>query len=340
MTPLHYLQFSGSHYDLGVQLGEFGAEAVHSYLLNSPAWAELCKWRGSESLRTMQTLVQEQFPTIWQEIEGLAKGLNLSIEDTFMWNSRGDLWAMAPDSCSTVIQLLPTPRITHNEDGDPGFYGHCGVIQFSPDNGPVFTSFVYPGSIPGHTFSANEHQLVMTVNNIRALHALPGIPRMVLCRAIINSTTVKEAIDLLRNHSRSGAFHLNLGDASGIIHSVEFNQELVSDEIINEPSFHANHAIHPGMRDYPQIITGSSGYRQVQGDKLVFAADTPLDPLAILGCQAHDRFPIYRRANDDTDNENTIATADFDYQKDGLHWAVYDGPLKAPLYRFIGQNRI
>lgn len=339
MSNLPYLQFSGSHHDIGVQLGQFGAKAVHSHLLNSPAWAELSKWRGSSSLKAMQHLVEEKFPLIWQEIEGLAEGLSLSVEDTFMWNCRGDLWAMAPDGCSTVLQLNPVSRITHNEDGDPGFYGHCAVIKFMPDDGPTFTSFVYPGSIPGHTFAVNEYDLVMTVNNVRALHAQPGTPRMVLCRAIMNCIQVKEAVNILRDNSRSGAFHLNLSGAGGNIHSVEFHQDRIYDLEIDEPMFHANHAIHPTVRNYPQIITGSSGYRQIQGDAMINHSTAEIDPLAILGDDTH-RFPIYRRSADDTDNENTIATADFIYTEYGLEWNVYDGPLKEPVLSFKGQDRI
>lgn len=338
-NPLPYLQFSGTHYEIGVQLGKFGAKAVHSHLLNSPAWAELSKWKGSDELAAMQYLVEEKFPLIWQEIVGLAEGLGLSVEDTFMWNCRGDLWAMAPDGCSTVAQVNPISRITHNEDGDPGFAGHCAVVQFKPNQGqgPTFTSFVYPGSIPGHTFAVNEYDLVMTVNNIRALHAQPGTPRMVLCRAIMNCIQVSEAVLLLRNNSRSGAFHLSLSGASGNIHSVEFHQDRVSDHEIDEPMFHANHAIHPRVRDYPQIITGSSGYRQIQGDALINHSTAELDPLAILGDSSH-RFPIYRHLANDTDNENTLATADFSYTEHGLEWQVYEGPLQKPVLSFRGQD--
>lgn len=339
MSNLQYLQLQGSHYDVGVALGQFGAHAVHSYLLNSPAWKKLSEWKGSQQLAIMQGLVQQHFPDIWQEILGLSEGLQLSIEDTFMWNCRGDLWAMAPDSCSTVTQTTPYTRITHNEDGDPGFYGHCAVAQIKPDQGTAISSFVYPGSIPGHTFAINEHQLVITVNNVRALHALPAMPRMVLCRALINCTTISEAVQLLTSHQRCGAFHLSIGDASQAVHSVEFNQAQVSDLPITQPSFHANHAIHPTMRNYPQIITGSSGYRQLQGDALIHTSD-PINPLVILGDDSHERFPIYRKEADDTDNENTIATADFHYTNQEVEWAVYDGPLAEPVFRFVGQQRI
>ena len=334
---LPYLQFSGSHYEIGVQLGQFGAQAVHSHLLNSPAWAELSQWRGSAALKAMQHLVQENFPLIWQELLGLAAGLNLSIEDTFIWNCRGDLWAMAPDGCSTILQLDPVSRITHNQDGDPNLYVQCAVVQFKPDGGPTFTSFVYPGSLPGHSFAVNEYDLVMTVNSIHASHTQPGTPRIVLCRAIMNCIQVKEAVNLLRDHARAGAFHLSLSGAGGNIHSVEFHQDRIYDLAIDDPMFHANHAIHSTVRHYPQIITGSSGYRQIQGDAMIKLSGSEIDALAILADDTH-RFPIYRRLADDPDNENTLATADFIYTEYGLEWNVYDGPLNEPVLRFRGQD--
>lgn len=344
MPSLHYLQISGSHHDIGVQLGKFGAQAVHQHLLHSDAWLHLRKWLGSPELRSMQEQVQTHFPTIWQEIEGLAEGLQLSVAETFMWNCRGDLWAMAPDGCTTVLQATPPQRrITHNEDGDPGFYGHCAVVHASPNDDTAFVSFAYPGSIPGHTFATNAHQLVMTVNNIRSLDAKPGIPRMVLCRAILSQPTVALAIRLLKTHQRAGAFHLNLCDPYSAIKSVEFNRAEVSVETIEHLGFHANHAIHATQRNYPQIITGSSGYRQLQGEELLaeprtHAAST-VDALAILGNRNHDTYPIYRRQANDGDNENTMATADFMFEGPNLNWSVYDDPTLDPVFSFTGLQR-
>lgn len=344
MSSLHYLHINGSHHEIGVQLGQFGAQAVHQQLLQSDAWLHLRQWLGSAELRHMQAQVQTHFPTIWQEIEGLAEGLQLSVEETFMWNCRGDLWAMAPDGCTTVLQNTPPlRRITHNEDGDPAFYGHCGIVQVTPHDDTAFISFAYPGSILGHTFATNAHQLVMTVNNIRSLDAQPGIPRMVLCRAVLSQPTVEMAIRLLNTHHRSGAFHLNLCDPNSAINSVEFNRAGVSVETIAHLGFHANHAIHTAQRDYPQRITGSSGYRQLQGEQLLAHArsnaNSRVDALAILGNSDHDTYPIYRRHANDSDNENTIATADFMFEGSTLQWAVYDGPTLAPVYSFTGLQR-
>ncbi|NYT84267.1 peptidase C45 [Pusillimonas harenae] len=330
---LSLVEASGSPFSAGVALGKFGAESAHSYLLHSPSWDSVMAWRGSAAAASMLALVDAHFPQIRQELEGLASGLELPFEDVFLWNCRGDLWSMPPDGCTTV-QLPGTgqPRITHNEDGDPGFAGHCGIGLFTPDNGPAFASFVYPASIPGHTFAVTAHGLVMTVNNLRSRQITAGVPRMVLTRAILNQTHVDHALTLLRRATKSGGFHLSLAQrGQPDLYSVEFNALGVSAHTMTAPALHANHLIHPGFRDHPQLITDSSRCRQERGDALL--AQGQLDPLVILADQANQEFPIYRNAPDDSDNENTMATVDIHVGASHVEWSVYAQPGQPAQYK-------
>ncbi len=329
---LSRLEVSGSPFEVGLQLGRFGKEAVHSYLLGSAAWGTVQAWKGSAAAQRMAQLTQERLPDIWAELQGLAQGLDLPLDDVFLWNARGDLWAMAPDGCTTIM----TPgqgvqRITHNEDGDPGFAGHCAIVQCDVQGKPGFASFVYPGSIPGHTLAVNNLGLAMTVNNVRALYCQPGLPRMVLTRAILDMPDVDAALRLLRDSPRAGAFHLNLGDTTQALVGVEYSSAMYSAIPVSQPVLHANHAIHPDTRNYPQIITGSSGHRQVRGDALL-AGNHP-DPLHVLADTDGGRFTIFRRDPHDTDNENTLATADIHLYSDRVEWAVYEDPRREPRFR-------
>src|SRR5690606_4654592 len=184
LSMLKLIELSGTPFEIGQTLGQFGAEAAHSYLIDSPSWHSVMAWRGSAAAKSMADLTEQTFPEIWQELQGLADGLQLPPDDVVLWNCRGDLWSMSPDGCTTVQLPLPDgPRITHNEDGDPGFAGHCGVGLFAPDKKVRFASFVYPASIPGHTFAVTQAGLAMTVNNLRSRRVAIGLPRMVLTRA-------------------------------------------------------------------------------------------------------------------------------------------------------------
>lgn len=336
---LSRLVVRGTPFEIGQQLGRFGAQAVHDYLLRSVAWETVQQWKGSAAADHMARLTQQHLSDVWAELEGLADGLQLPLDDVFLWNARGDLWAMAPDGCTTVLTPgADKQRITHNEDGDPGFAGYCGIVQCDVTGKAGFASFVYPGSLPGHTVAVNNNGVAMTVNNVRALYVDPGLPRMVLARAILDLPDVASAIRLLQTSPRSGAFNLNLADTdSQTLVSVEYSSNMCSVQTITAPMLHANHAIHADTRDYPQIITGSSGHRQLRGNTLV---SQHTDPLRILSDDDGGRFPIFRRTTSDSDNENTLATADIVIYPDRIDWQVYEDPRQEALFHLHNGNFI
>lgn len=334
---LSYIKVQGSPFDVGRALGRFGAEATHNHLIRSDAWDTVMQWRNSAEAMAMAALVQQYFPHIREELDGLAEGLDLPADDVFLWNCRGDLWAMAPDGCTTVqLPLEQGARITHNEDGDPGFLDHCAIAEISLQNGAGFASFVYPASIPGHTFAVTQAGLAMTVNNIRWRQVQPGLPRMVLTRALLDLDSLTAAVGLLRELPRAGGFHLSLAQQGmpGLL-GIEFNSHGVSAEVVSAPSLHANHGVHKLMRDFAQVITGSSLHRQLRGDALLGVSLHSVDPLAILADQQNTEFPIYRDSPDDSDLENTMATADIWVEADRIRWQVYEHPGQAARYEFI-----
>ncbi|MGB3706110.1 C45 family autoproteolytic acyltransferase/hydolase [Castellaniella sp.] len=333
---LHRVEAHGSHHEVGRALGRWGAEACHRHLVHSDAWAQIMACRDQAEVPVMRALLRQAFPWIEAELAGLAEGLELPPDEVFLWNCRGDLWALAPDGCTTV---LAPQRLSHNEDGDPGFAGACGLVDAQPDGAPAFASFVYPGSLPGHTFAVNATGLAMTVNNIRARRAEAGMPRMVLCRALLAAGSASEAVSILQAHPRMGAFHLGLGQAGAAqTWSVEFSRTAVSVRPVTRAAIlHANHAVHSAQEHLPQIITASSAHRQTRGDALL---EQGVEARAILADTGDAAEPILRRSPGDTDQENTLATADIDLSKNTAHWAVYAPGAAEPHYRFEGLRRL
>jgi hypothetical protein len=337
---LSFIELSGSPFQIGQALGRFGAHVAHDWLLGSDAWAGVMRQRGTPAARAMESLIKQRFPLVHQELLGLAAGLELPASDVVLWNCRGDVWAMAPDGCTTVQLPLPNgARIAHNEDGDPGFAGYCAMGEFVPDHGPRFASFIYPASIPGHTFAVNEHGLAMTVNNLRIRRAGTGMPRMALTRSLLDQSTLESAVQLLRDIPSAGGFHLSLAQRGrSDLLSVEFAAQGVSVQSVDAPALHANHALHAAMHDCPQIITMSSLQRQQRGAHLLSgamaASPADIDPLTILADRHNAEFPIYRDAPDDSDAENTMATADIYVGSEQISWQVYERPEQSTRFSF------
>ncbi|MBZ9705599.1 C45 family peptidase [Mesorhizobium sp. ESP7-2] len=281
----------------------------------------------------------EQFPRYWAELQG---GLELRFDDVFLWNCRGDIWAMAPDGCTTV-QLPGSPHVIgHNEDGDPDFAGHCALAHVASEGGNAFTAFVYPGSLPGHTFAVTSRGLVQTVNNIRPLAGGAGTPRMVLARAMLDAPGLDAALALLRSAPRAGAFHLTLAQAGDErLLSVEFTAQALSADRVEAARVHSNHLIHADTGRMSQIVTGSSGVRQRRGEALLDQApqsEPQSRALGILWDAADQELPIYRTDPADSDVENTLASAVFRVGADKVEWAVYDATHEAA--RFEMRDRL
>ncbi|WP_343551047.1 C45 family peptidase [Pantoea sp.] len=310
------ITLSGSAFEVGQQLGEFGRAAWHNKLTKIALWQTVIAMKDAPQTLAMRAAVQTQFPLIWQEFEGMAAGLHAPIDEVFAWNCRGDLVRSTSDGCTTVAGVSANGErvIAHNEDGFPQLREDCALVSITPTDGLAFTSFAYPGSICGHTFAVNEKGLVNTVNNIRAVERPAGMPRQILARAALNAHTLDEAIGILTAASRAGAFHHTLGQlGDSRVFSVEATGTGCSVLPLAAVFGHANHLIHQQLAPLEQVVTASSGSRQarLQDWQRTQAQLNAEDALKILSDQHNAELPIYRLSPHDPDEENTLATAIF-----------------------------
>lgn len=334
------LSIAGSPRDIGTRLGRWGADAVHRHLVHTASWRDVMARGQRPEAAAMRAQIQARFPAIWHELEGLAAGLGRPLDEVVLWHCRGDLGALGPDQCTT-IQMRGAGGanwVAHNEDGDPGLAGACGIADIAPDGAPAFTSFVYPGSLPGHTFAVNQAGLVQAVNNLRCRDGGAGVPRMVLGRAVLSLAALDQAVALLQGADRAGGFHFTLGcRGDERLLGIEFSARRCSVIEIAGIQAHANHMIHPETRADPQLVTESSAARQHRADALcrtlpAAAVDTRRLH-GLLADRADAALPIYRQDPADPDGENTHATAVFRIGATAVEWAVFDRPEGPPLHR-------
>ena len=329
------IDIRGSAFAVGQALGAFGREAWHAKLTQTALWKTVTAMKDAEQTRSMRSRVQSAYPLIWQELEGLAEGLDAPFDEVFAWNCRGDLVRSTSDGCTTVAGSTAEGEliIAHNEDGFPQLRNDCAIVSITPDDGLAFTSFAYPGSICGHTFAVNEKGVVNTVNNIRALHRPDGMPRQILARAALNAASLDEAVTILTSSPRAGAFHHTLGQmGDSRLFSVEATGTGCSVTPLRDVFAHANHLIHPQLDAVEQVITDSSRSRQ---QRLNAWLDTQshLDGTAALGILSdqHDpALPIYRLSPHDPDEENTLATAIFTLSTSQIKWQIFTHDRQKP----------
>lgn len=325
---MRIITFEGKPYQLGYVLGKQAKTVFSRYIISSHHFTKLLPWRESDWLNSIDKQIQQHFPRIYNELQGLADGCEQDYKDILLWNCRGDLLPTGPEGC-TSIAVRKTDRsiIAHNEDGDPNLRGHCFLLDAKLDNDIRIFSFAYPGSIPGHTICANSHGLVYTVNNIRLSEQGSGLPRMVISRALLETASSSEFIDLLKNHQRSGGFHYTVADTQTQQPlSVEAPFQSVSVNKANPISVHANHLVHTELENIKQNITESSQCRQNRMEVLTQQLSGSIDEMKcfeILQDIEVGTLPIFRTEPDDPDEENTLATGVFTLSDNSVEIQIY-----------------
>jgi len=318
------IEVSGTHYEVGLQLGRFAADLVHSYTLPSDVWRKVMEYRDDSRVEVMRRMVKERFPTYWEEIRGMADGVGVPFDDMVLWHFRGDVWEMPPEGCTTVQIPGKEPILAHNEDGSPAQFSHCAMAHVRPAGSKAFTSFIYPGTVPGHAFAVSEAGLVATINHIGALVSGVGLPRTLLGRALLDCDTLDDAVNLLQTSPRSGAYHVTLAQAGDSrMFGVEFTHLNCSVRKIDHPQCHSNHLIHEGISDERQDITASSRARLKRARELV-EGSAGIDPLSVLWDRSDPDQPVH--------TTETLATAVFHIGARSVDWSVYDRIGEAPCF--------
>jgi hypothetical protein len=321
-------RIAGEPFDIGCQLGELARPVFDAYMQQSAAWRDVQAWRGHAFVQQLRDAARAYCPDQLAELDGMAAGLGWREEDIFLWNCRGELVHNTPDGCTTFAAVRSGDTlIAHNEDGDPFLLGKGWLVDVQPKGKPGFVSFYYPGSLPGHTFAANRACLAQAINNLRIRRPVTGVPRMILARAVLDQSTLDEAMQLLRDTPRASGFHHTLGAAGDLrVFSVEATARRCSVERVEWMSGHANHMIHPGCEDEAQIVTDSSCDRQARVGVLRDQRGAQIDG-DVLVDMLHDKaptgLPIYRDDPRDPDGENTLATALFQLRDDGVALRVH-----------------
>lgn len=346
MQALKTFRVAGSPEAIGQQLGALAKPVFASYMAQSGAWRAVSRWRGSAFARELRAAAERYFPAHVAELDAMAHALDWPAEDLFLWNCRGELIHHAPDGCTTLAARTATGGlIAHNEDGDPWLLGRCGVVEVAPDGKPGFTSFYYPGSLPGHTFAATRAGLAQAINNVRIREPRAGVPRMILARAVLDAASLESALALLRDTPRASGFHHTIGgtDAAGEVRvfSVEATVRRCSPVEIEAPSGHANHLIHAGCEHEAQIVTDSSRDRQARLAELLPALGAQRSGEAFVRAlqdRAGAGLPIFRDDPNDPDDENTLATAAMRIEPRGVALDVWQGGARV-LDLFIDSTR-
>lgn len=322
----------GDDFAVGQAIGRRGGQATRDAAFHTAQFQALKPWLGSDRLAALKAATARAFPRHLRELEGIAHGAGLPLDEIFLWNCRGDLRDLDPglddSGCTTVLLPGDPAVIGHNEDGGADLAGLCFLCDVEPQAGPGFTAFCYPGMLPGHAFGVNRLGLVQTINNIRPHDLAVGVPRHVISRAVLDCRDLDEAVAILQRNDRAAGFHHALGQAGDPrLLSVEAPASGCTVIEVQGPLAHANHLMADDHGELEQDCQPSSRARQARADALIAAGVMAAgDPFAILFDRENAALPILRNGNEDGDDGYTLASAVFKITAEAVDWKVCHGP--------------
>ena len=260
-APPPMVRISGSPREMGRQFGEACREQVAHSLENAKqllndAYDDLqLTWHGAEiHSRKYLPFVQERYPQYYEELQGIAEGAGVNLEDLVVLNAMEAVTmdALHLSKCTSMaVNDLWTADghvlLAHNEDWLPDDEGDVVIVHATPEKEPPYLAMTYGGLLPNVGF--NAYGLAQCVDSVHPNDSRIGVPRLVNTRAVLAAKTPGEAMRHMLVPQRAAGYNHLLAHESGELYNVEVSAREFA-VLYGDAGYiaHTNHYQDPEMR--------------------------------------------------------------------------------------------
>jgi len=262
--PVPVIEVSGTHREVGQQIGEKMKPQLQRII---PRLREQLppgvEWKDI-LLKGRLCLAHSRaaYPQFVEELEGIAEAAELPFEEVFLEISE-ELWEPAAwhadfptlaTGCTDFAArgqatISSATLVAHTNDLPPDAEEDLVILRVQAGDEPEFLGV----SVAGLGFSAgfNAAGISMTGNAVSCSDIRPGVPRMLITRAILAARRLGEAMDACLLPLRASNYNNVVADANGEIYSMEGSATDCEPIYIDENIMaHANHYLSLPMRRY------------------------------------------------------------------------------------------
>ena len=276
-TPLPVIEARGTHREVGLQIGSQCKDLIqsmfaelHNELPKGATWDTML-----EHSRLYLEPSREVYPQYIQELQGIAEGADIPFEDVFLLMCE-ELWEdVAWHGCTDMTARGKatadgTTLIAHTNDLLPQTESKLVMLKVQAGSEPEFIGI----SVGGIAISAgyNAAKISLTGNQLDANDTRPGVPRLLVVRAILGSTNLSEAMTHCLLPNRASSYNNVIADGSGEVYSMEGSAtDLEAIYIKDDVMAHANHYVTPSMRRFERdrSVNANSIIRHNRADYLL-----------------------------------------------------------------------
>ncbi len=264
-TTFPFYRFEGSHHEIGVQYGAACAELIHLHLDLAVSRLEQrvhVRYRDAvANALAFRPYVQTYAPFMDEEIQGVAAGSGLSLEQAYLLQLRAELGVISADQLKeesgdecTTFAILPEatvdgiPMIGQNADL-PDFYNQISsVVEFVFDDMPSVLMLTPAGQVS--YIGINDAGLGVCANSLNCDGWRGGYPRYLLSRLALTQGTVDDAIATVDALPRASSRNLLFLDSHGNAADLENIPTRTSRiDPVNGLLAHANHYLSTDLLD-------------------------------------------------------------------------------------------
>jgi len=223
------IRVAGSHYEMGRQIGTAMRERVRimveTYRTMIARGANLSWDEAILQSRKYLPFIEESYPQYLEELQGLAHGADLELEDVLVPNCLECLTSDALHVRCTSLAASGEATahgevlVGHNEDWLPEDQDLQYLVNASPADEPAFLSLTYGALLPNIGF--NETGLAQACDTVYPNDVRLGIPRVFVARAVLTATSLPEAIKRALHKRRAAGYNHLLADTHNEIYNLE-----------------------------------------------------------------------------------------------------------------------
>jgi isopenicillin-N N-acyltransferase-like protein len=275
--PLPLIEARGTHREVGRQIGAQCKERIQSMLktlrneLPSGVTWEAMLDQGKVYLAHSRAV----YPHYIEELEGIAEGAEVPFEEVFLTICE-ELWeSFAWHGCTDMAARGKATAdgstlVAHTNDLLPKTESMLVLLKVQAGSEPEYLGV----SVGGIAISAgyNAAKISLTGNQLDSNDVRPGVPRLLVVRAILGSKTLSEAMTHCLLPTRASSYNNVLADGSGEVYSMEGSAtDLEAIYISDDVMAHANHYVTPSMRRFERdrSVNANSIIRHNRADYLL-----------------------------------------------------------------------
>ncbi|MBN1810512.1 MAG: hypothetical protein JXA14_01605 [Anaerolineae bacterium] len=305
--PIPVIQVSGTYRQVGRQIGEQMKPQLRQMIVrlreNLPpgvSWKDML-------LKGWLCLAHSRaaYPSYVEELEGIAEAAELPFEEIFLavceelwepatWNAGMPALTGCTDLAARGQATADgSTLVAHNNDLPPETEEDLVILKVKAGNEPEFLAV----SVGGLGFSAgfNAAGISMTGNAVACSDIRPGVPRLLIARAILAARRLGEAMDACLLPLRASNYNNVIADATGEVYSMEGSATDCEPIYIDENVMaHANHYVSLPMRRFEanRNYIGGSILRHDRAMRLLRESYGRLTPEALQKLLAdHANYP-------------------------------------------------